>query len=535
MELIEHSLALILAVALVGALALRLSVPLPVLLIGAGVALSFIPHLSEITLDPGIFFLLFIPPLLFADGWQFPKREFVLLRWSIFSLAFGLVFATTLVVGVVVHWMVPSIPLAVAFALGAVVSPTDAVAVEQVTHKLPLPLRLRAVLSGESLINDASGLVAFKFAVAAAVTGTFSLASAAIDVVYVSAAGAFTGFVVAFVIQRLRQLLQRAVMEEPSVQTTLSLLTPFAAYLAAEHVHASGVLAAVAAGIYCGIDDNKHLTLETRLKAWSVWELVLFILNGLVFLLLGLQLPDVVTRLTGHSWPQVLLYSVVLCGTVIAVRLLWAYPGALIAWWLTKRTHPGWQCAPWQSVLLSGWAGIRGAVTLAGALSLPLTAGSAAFPERDLVIFLATSVIVVTLLVNGLTLPLVIRWLGVSDDGVLKREEREARIGVAQAGLAMLQTETPDEADIAFVEALAREYERRVRHATEPGDHEDEEVTARLAAERELTLRALHAERRHLHALRDTHKINEQVLFAIQRELDFKQASLTVGGGAHHG
>lgn len=535
MELIEHSLALILAVALVGAIALRLSVPLPVLLIGAGVGLSFIPHLAEIELDPGIFFLLFIPPLLFADGWQFPKREFVLLRWSIFSLAFGLVFATTLVVGVVMHWLVPSIPLAVAFALGAVVSPTDAVAVEQVTHRLPLPVRLRAVLSGESLINDASGLVAFKFAVAAAVTGTFSLASAALDVVYVSAAGALIGLVVAFAIQRLRQLLQRARMEEPSVQTTLSLLTPFAAYLAAEQVHASGVLAVVAAGIYCGIDDNKHLTLETRIKAWNVWELVLFVLNGLVFLMLGLQLPDVVTRLTGHSWGDVIQASAVLCATVIAVRLLWAYPGATLAWWLTKRTHPGWPKASGAAVFLSGWAGIRGAVTLAGALSLPLAVGAASFPERDLVIFLATSVIVVTLLLNGLTLPLFIRWLGVGDDGVLAREERQARIGVAQAGLVALKAGTHDSADLAFVEALTREYERRIRHAGAPGDDEDEQVSTRLAAERELTLRALHAERRHLHLLRDTQQINEQVLFAIQRELDFKQASLMAGAGAHHG
>ena len=536
MELIEASLALILAVALVGAAARRVPVPLPILLILAGVALSFLPLLSGIALDPSIFFLLFIPPLLFADGWQFPKREFVLYRYSILMLAFGLVFATTLVVGYVVHWLIPSIPLAAAFALGAVVSPTDAVAVSEVTRKLKLPPRMAAVLSGESLINDASGLVAFKFAVAAVVTGTFSFPSASVTFLLISGGGAIVGVGVAVAIQWLRLQLQRRGMEDPAVQITLSLLTPFAAYLAAEMAHVSGILAVVVAGVYAGIDDNKHMTLETRMKAWSVWEIVLFLFNGLVFVLLGLQLPGVLSRIEGYAWSELLLYALVVWMTVVLVRLIWIFPGSHVSLWLNRLHHPHLAAPRPRDVFIAGWAGIRGAVTLAGALSLPLMAGAGLFPERDLLIFLATSVIIFTLIVNGLTLPLLIRYMGVIDDGTMVREERTARVAVSQAAIDVLTTQLQHQdkiADREFTNALIAEYALRIQHADDT-TRADSAVASRIAAERAMRLYALAAERSTLHALRDAHKINEHTLFAIQRELDFREAGLTITAPAQH-
>ena len=536
MELIEASLALILAVALVGAAARRVPVPLPILLILAGVALSFLPLLSGIALDPSIFFLLFIPPLLFADGWQFPKREFVLYRYSILMLAFGLVFATTLVVGYVVHWLIPSIPLAAAFALGAVVSPTDAVAVAEVTRKLKLPARMVAVLSGESLINDASGLVAFKFAVAAVVTGTFSLADASVTFLLISGGGALAGVVVAVAIQWLRLQLQRRGMEDPAVQIALSLLTPFAAYLAAEAVHVSGILAVVAAGVYAGIDDNKHMTLETRMKAWSVWEMVLFLFNGLVFVLLGLQLPGVWNRIEGYTAAELLFYALAVCVTVVLVRLIWIFPGSRVSLWLNRLHYPHLATPRARDVFIAGWAGIRGAVTLAGALSLPLMAGGELFPARDLLIFLATSVIVFTLVVNGLTLPLLMRRMRVTDDGSLIREERSARVAVSQSAIQVLSEQLPHQEEIVdreFTNALIGEYALRIQHADDT-TRADSAVSSRIAAERALRLYALAAERRTLHALRDAHKINEHTLFAIQRELDFREASLTITAPAQH-
>lgn len=529
MELIEVSLLLLLTVALVGAASRRLPLPLPILLILAGVGLSFIPMLNAMTLDPSIFFMLFIPPLLFADGWQFPKREFALYRYSILMLAFGLVFVTTLVVGYVVHWLIPAIPLAAAFALGAVVSPTDAVAVSSVTHKLKLPARMVAVLSGESLINDASGLVAFKFAVAAVVTSTFSFTDAAMNFVLVSAGGTFVGLGVAAVIQWLRLQLQRRGMEDPGVQITLSLLTPFAAYLSAEAFHVSGILSVVAAGIYAGIDDNKHLTLETRMKAWSVWEIVLFVFNGLVFVLLGLQLRDVLGRIPGYSWHELLLYALAVSVTVVVVRLLWVYPGSQISFWLNRLHNPNITPPTPRNLLIIGWAGIRGSVTLAGALSLPLMAGTELFPARDLLIFLATSVIVFTLVVNGLTLPLIIRHLRITDDGQIDREERRARIAVSQAAIDVLEARlnnVHESADRELIVALVAEYTLRVQHADE-SNRADVAIINRIAAERATRLYALSAERKTLHDLRNAHKINEQTLFAIQREIDFREAGLS--------
>lgn len=528
MTQIETILALMLAVAVVGALARRIQLPLPIMLILAGILLSFEPHLAALRLDPEIFFLLFIPPLLFAEGWQFPKREFVVLRYSILMLAFGLVFATTLVVGYVMHWMIPSLPLAAAFALGAVVSPTDAVAVSEVTHKLKLPSRMVAVLNGESLINDASGLVAFKFAVAAVVTGMFSLADATVEFMWLAGGGTLVGLLVAHVVQWGRLQLQRRGMEEPAVQITLSLLTPFAAYLAAEELHVSGILAVVAAGLYAGIDDTKHLTLETRMKAWSIWEMVLFLLNGLVFLLLGLQLRTVLGGIAGYAWTELLGYALVVSVTVIAVRLVWIFPGSRVSFWLNRIHTPHLRPPRQRDVFIAGWAGVRGAVTLAAALSLPIMAGSELFPQRDLLIFLATSVIVFTLVVNGLTLPYFIRKLRVADDGTIAKEDLDARIAIAQAAVDVLRAQLSvqeESADREFTAALIGEYERRIEHAGE--DYSADSIVAmRLAAERAMRLYALAHERKKLMELRDAHRINEQVMFAIQRELDFREASL---------
>ena len=535
MELIEVSLALILGVALVGAVARRLPVPLPILLILAGAALSFEPHLAALQLDPGIFFMLFIPPLLFADGWLFPKREFLALRYPILLLAFGLVFATTLVVGYVVHWLVPAVPLAAAFALGAVISPTDAVALTEITHKLKLPTRMTAVLSGESLINDASGLVAFKFAVAAVVTGAFSLGQATVSFVLLAGGGALVGLAVAFLVQWVRLQIQRRGMEDPSVQIALSLLTPFAAYLAADRLEVSGILAVVTAGIYAGIDDNRHLTLETRLKAWDVWEMLLFVLNGLVFLILGLQLRRVVEGMGDHSAAQVAWYALAVSITVILVRFVWIIPFSRVALWLTRLHYPNAPAARWRDVFVAAWAGVRGAVTLAAALSLPLVAGGKPFPERDLLIFLATSVIVFTLVVNGLSLPLLIRWFRVTDDGSTEREARAARIAMSHAAIRELRSRMDFQQhtdDQEFTLSLIREYERQVQHVTEGGDGSTRTATARVDAERTIRLHGVAAERSELSVLHRSAKINEYVLFALQRELDLREASLRIRASA---
>lgn len=529
--MIEFSLLLLLVVALVGAVAERVPLPLPILLILAGVGLSFVPALGELRLDPEIFFALFIPPLLFAEAWQFPKRELKRYRYSILLLALGLVAATTVVVGYVVHWMIPSIPLAAAFALGAVISPTDTVATAEITRKLKLPLRLTSILNGESLINDASGLVAFKIAVAAVAAGAFSLGDVALSFVWVAGGGVLLGLATAWLIQRARQKLVQSGMSATSIQIALSLLTPFAAHLVAEHAGASAILAAVAAGLYAGIDDLRTLRLETRLNAWSVWEMLIWVLNGVVFLLLGLQLKGVIERIEGHSNAELMLYAAAVTAVVIVLRLAWMYPGARVAWWLTRRHVPDLPPPPPRNVFIAGWAGVRGAVTLAAAFSLPLTAGTTPFPERDLLIFLAASVIVLTLLVNGLSLPVLIRRLRIEDDGVLEAEERAARAELARAAIALLRARLEGLDDAHHHQTalrLIREHESTLGADAENADDPGVRWRQRARVEDELRRHALAAQRRTLHALRDTERINELTLFRLERELDLRESDLAL-------
>src|SRR5437867_8982113 len=523
MDTIELALVLFVVVAALGAVAKWIALPLPIILTAGGVLLSFVPSLASVRLDPDIFFLLFVPPLLFGDGWLFPKREFLSFLRPILLLAFGLVAATVVVVGYLMHWLVPSLPLAAAFALGAIVSPTDAVATAAVTERLPLPSRVTHVVNGESLINDASGLVAFKFAVAAVATGAFSLLEASAELVMIAGGGALAGLAVAFVVGQLRVRLKRFCIDDPTIQTIISLLTPYAAYLVAEHLHASGVLAVVAAGLYAGWHDTRYQSVATRRHAWEVWGMLLYVFNSLAFILLGLQFKSVATSLGGRSWSELGLYAFVLYLTVTVLRLLWVYPGAYLPLILVRsiREREGWHNP--RSIFLVGWAGLRGSVTLAAALSLPfMLADGRAFPERDLILFLAASTIVLTLLINGLTLPFLIRLLKLRADGGTEREERAARLSLSQAASKALRSALPAlkrAEEIAFVERLIADYETRMhRHAANGSRRVELDTLA--ATERRLKLTALEAERVELMALRDSEVINEHTLRTIEAEID---------------
>jgi CPA1 family monovalent cation:H+ antiporter len=538
METIELALILFVAVAVLGAMAKWIALPLPIILTAGGALLSFIPALASVRLDPDIFFLLFVPPLLFSDGWLFPKREFVSYLRPILFLAFGLVAATVVAVGYLMHWLVPSLPLAAAFALGAIVSPTDAVATAAVTERLPLPSRVTHIVNGESLINDASGLVAFKFAVAAVATGAFSLIDATGQLVLIAGGGVVAGGAVAVAIGVLHVRLRRFCVDDPTIQTIISLLTPYAAYLVAEHLHVSGILAVVAAGLYAGWHDSDHSSLATRHHAWEVWAMVLYLFNSLAFILLGLQLKDVVTNLAARSWSELALYAFALYLTITFLRLLWVYPGAYLPLILSRRIREreGWHNP--RAIFLVGWSGLRGSVTLAAALSLPFTLPNGeAFPGRDLILFLAAAAIVLTLLINGLTLPFVIRVLKLRADGGAEREERAARLSVSQAASKALRSALPAlkrAEEIAFAERLIADYETRMhRHAANGPRRIDLEILA--ATERRLRLQALEAERTELFALRDSEVINEHTLRAIEAEIDHAEILIVGVARVGHG
>jgi CPA1 family monovalent cation:H+ antiporter len=527
MAFIELVLGLLLAVAVVGAIAKWTSLPLPLLLVAGGVALSFLPGFASARIEPSIFFLLFIPPLLFADGWLIPKRDLLNVLRPVLLLAFGLVTLTVIAVGYLIHWLIPGMPLAVAFALGAIVSPTDAVAVTAITERLKMPSRITHILAGESLINDASGLVAFKFAVAAVATGMFSWVDAAGQVVLLSVGGLLIGVGVALVIGELRVRMTRFCVNDPTIQTTFSLLTPYAAYLAAEALHVSGILSVVAAGIYAGIHDTRHLDTPTRAHSNEVWTMLLFAFNGLVFLLLGVQLRAVLTRLEGETWLHLAGYALALLAALIVVRIVWVFPAAYLPRHFSEGIRTREPPLNPRAVFLVGWAGIRGSVTMAAALSIPFTLDNGApFPGRDLVIFLAGTTIVLTLVLNAITLPLFIRLFDIRGDGNAEREERAARIATAQAAIDTLQRELPKlthPKEVAQAQRLMELYERRLNFHSANADRR-RDLEAVLAGERRLMLAALEAERVELLSLRDTDVINEETLRMIQADLDHAES-----------
>ena len=534
MEVIEVVLALLLSVAVIGAIAKWIPIPLPLLLVAGGVALSFLPILNTVRIDPSIFFLLFIPPLLFADGWMIPKRDLLGVLRPVLLLAFGLVTLTVVVVGYLIHWLIPGMPLAASFALGAIVSPTDAVAVSAITGKLKMPSRITHILGGESLINDASGLVAFKFAVAAVATGVFSWTGAAEQVVLLSGGGLMIGLAAAWVIGEVRLRMARFCVDDPTIQTTFSLLTPFAAYLAAESLHVSGILSVVAAGIYAGMHDTRHLDTPTRQHSMEVWTMVLFAFNGLVFVLLGIQLRAVLIRLDGESWLRLTGYALALVAALIVVRLLWVYPAAYLPRIFSRTIRTREAPLSPRAVFIVGWAGIRGSVTMAAALSIPFALDNGTpFPGRDLVIFLAGTTIVLTLVLNAVTLPLFIHLLRIRGDGNAEREERAARIATSQAAIDVLEREMPKLShprEIAQGQRLLDLYQRRLTFHSANADRRREMETVH-AGERRLALAALEAERAELFSLRDTAVINEDTLRTIQADLD--HAESLVAPNAH--
>ncbi|WP_438483280.1 Na+/H+ antiporter [Oleiharenicola lentus] len=530
MEHFEHALILILLLTALSVVGRWLPWPQPITFAAGGTLAALLPGFPRVELDPGFFFLCFVPPLLFSDGWLMPLRDFLAERRSILLLATWLVVFTTVSVGLVAHWLVPGLPLAMAFALGAVVSPTDAVAVSAITHKLKIPPRLTTILNGESLMNDATGLVAFKFALAAMLAGTFSLKAATLDFLWLAIGGLTVGIVIAYGVGRIRDLLKNVRSSDAFVETSLSLLTPYAAYLAAEKLGLSSILAVVAAGLYSGWRDPIKLSVSARQTSWTVWSVVLFWLNGLAFILLGLQLPGLLTNvLQEFSGTQLLLFTAAVAGTAIISRLVFVFPGAYLPYLLRRKKTPTQTAPSSRSVLAIGWAGMRGTITLAAALSIPvLQADGSPFPGRDIVIFLALGVIVVTLSLQGMTLSSLLCWLKLPVDDTRLKEDRVARIAAVEGGLGSLRSleqtaDSPEEA--AALGAVIAEYEHRLAELTAQGETQTS-AQKRRKSSRKHRLHALRAER---HAVDDLWRrdiITIETHRPLQQLLDYEESLL---------
>ncbi|MDR2982045.1 MAG: Na+/H+ antiporter [Puniceicoccales bacterium] len=521
--------------------------PLPLVQIALGAALAALPtHYGiHVSLDPELFMFLFIPPLLFSDGWRIPKRELFRLRYGVLMLAFGLVFFTVAGAGYFIHWLIPAISLPAAFALAGVLSPTDAVAVTSITGQSRMPSRLQHILEGESLLNDASGLVAFKFALAAIMTGMFSFKEAAASFVFISLGGFAVGVILALAIDWGRHHIVHWWGESGGTFIILTLLLPFVAYLVAEHLGCSGILAAVAAGITMNYTTfGQDSALETRIQNAAIWGMLEMAFNGIIFLLLGLQLPGILSMASsdameaGHNSPWILPWYILAITVVLfALRFFWVLCSVKLT--LFQETFKKQKLTtPFglRLITVTSLSGVRGAVTLAGILSIPLLMPDGTnFPARNLMVFLAAGVILLTLIIASSGLPFLLKKLKMPQESEITAEVRTARRFAAEAAVKALENEKNKKAaDVTQDTTLQEELCERIlaiyqQRLVMLGDDKDTMESALQASEMETQLRllAIRAERSQLIHLYDTHQINNQTLDKLVRDTDMREAALS--------
>lgn len=541
METISAALLLLLAVVVSGALTrlLPIAIPLPLVQIALGAAIASVADLG-VQLHPDIFFLLFLPPLLFLDGWRIPKDGLFRDKATILQLALGLVVFTVVGVGLFVNWLIPSMPLAVAFALAAILSPTDPIAVSAIASKVPIPKRLMHILEGESLLNDASGLVCMRFAVAAALTGAFSLVSAVQTFLWLAIGGIFIGTAVTLIVTWTTSWVSRHLGEEPGSQILISLLIPFAAYLLAEHLHCSGILAAVAAGITMSYAELRGTTLAvTRIRRGAVWDTVQFAANGVMFVLLGEQLPTIavgaaeVVRTTGHHDPVwLVVYVIAINVALAALRFVWTWASLHLTLARVRRGGRAAATPSWRLVAATSLSGVRGAVTLAGVLTLPLTMNDGSpLPARNLAVFLAMGVIIFSLVAASAGLPYLLKGLELPPEPSHQKEVDGVQVSAAKAAIEAIEKAQHDmgkgrsDADL-YVDAGARImdiYRQRIDSLSKTGEERDQLRTTNHI-ERQLRLAGLRAERTKINDLARAHKISDEAARKMVREIDLLEA-----------
>ncbi|QIB35053.1 Na+/H+ antiporter [Ancylobacter pratisalsi] len=512
-------------------------IALPLVQIAAGAAIGLTSDLG-VKMEPELFFVLFLPPLLFLDGWRVPKKDLQENAPSILSLAFGLVFFTVFGLGALLHLMVPAMPLAVCFALAAVLSPTDVVAATAMAANVPIPRRMLRVLEGEALFNDASGLVCLRLAVAAVMTGSFQFWPSLGSLVWAAAGGIAVGAALSLLVSSIKFWIVARLGEDTSSQILISLLTPYATYILADSIGCSPVLAAVAAGMMMSwVELSGRALALTRIRRNAVWETLQFALNGAIFLLLGEQLPDIMSRVSasaaesGHpglGW--LALYVLAITGALAVLRFTWVWISVAIS--LHRHPAPaGGRTRPnWRLVTAMSTAGVRGAITLAGALSLPFVLPDGApFPSRDLVILIAAGVILLSLIVANVSLPSLLDGIEGPPEPHRDLQERNARIEVAKAAIAALASagERGDSGDgvyLAAVASVADSYRHRLSQL-QPEATMPVSDTIERHDEEELHILALKAERAAIVKLSRGHRVSADLAQKLLRETDLAEAA----------
>ncbi len=518
---------LLTTIVVVAVIAKRFAIPYPIAFVIGGSVLAFVPSLPTLQLNPELVFLIFLPPLLYSGGWLTDWKMFRDNARPIGLLAIGLVAVTTGAVAIVAHALVPNLPWASAFVLGAIVSPPDAVAAGAVFERFSVPRRIVAILDGEGLVNDAMALVIYRFAVAAALTGTFSLGNASLAFAGVSVGGVVIGLLLGALLVEVTVTLRARGLSDSLIDNALQLIVPYAVYLSAEMLHTSGVLATVAAAIYVSRQSGRMYEPEGRLVASAVWNLLIFLLNGLVFLLIGLQLRDIVhdPSFVGRE----LWIGLTISALVIAVRVAWVFPATYLPRLLFPRIAAREGVPTPSYIFVLGWSGMRGIVSLAAALAIPTLTGSGArFPGRNEIVFITFCVIFVTLVFQGLSLIPLLRWLHIEADDDMDAREIEVRVAALRAGIARMRVLEPNFESTEEWEVEGRllgEYEYRIAHLVGHLDGSIDEGA--VALDHRLQQEALDAERVAVTRMRDAGEIPDEIYRRVQYDLDLAAERLT--------
>jgi CPA1 family monovalent cation:H+ antiporter len=522
-------LGLLFAMALLYMLSQKVRVPYPIFLVIGGLLIGFIPGIPLITVDPEIIFTIFLPPLLYEAAWFTSWHEFWRRKRSIAFFAFGLVILTSIAVAYFSTAIIPGFTLALGFLLGGIISPPDAVAATSVLKEVKVPRRLQTILEGESLVNDAASLIVFRVAVATIMTGQFVFKHAVADFFVVSIMGIVTGIVVGGIFYFIHRLLPT----NASLDTTLTLMTPYIMYLAAEQFHFSGILAVVSGGLFLSYRSHDFLNYESRIQATGVWSSLVFLLNGLVFILIGLQLPVIIAGLEGYSLTSAVCYAVVITLITIAIRIILVFPSAYIPRYLSKGIRERETRPPVGMVFMAGWAGMRGVVSLAAALAIPIALPSGeAFPHRNLILFITFVVIFITLVFQGLTMPFLLRLFKLEE--IDPRPPHDEQLSMIRLRMAKLSVELLDgehEEEVKTNAKLNRYYEQQLHvigREEKISSDEGEQDDRRHARERfnEIFLELVENRRRELVEMRHEKEFDEDVLREFQHTLDLEEARM---------
>lgn len=517
--------SLLFIISMLAMLSTKLRISYPIFLVLAGLVISLVPGIPKLELDPDIVFIIFLPPLLYSAAWNTSWHDFWKYRRSIGLLAFGLVFCTALAVAYFSHWLIPDFTLALGFLLGGIVSPPDAVAAASVFQNLKVPKRVVDILEGESLVNDASSLIVFRFAMMTILTGKFVIWQAGTQFVMVVVMGILIGLAIAYIVFAI----QRWLPTTSSIDTAISLICPYLMYIAAEHFHFSGVLAVVSGGLFLSYRSPDILSYESRLQAQSVWNLLVFLLNGVVFILIGLQLPAIVKGLGEYSLAAAIGYGALISILAVIIRILWVFPGAYCPRMLSRMIRKKEKRPSTGSIFVIGWSGMRGVVSLASAFAIPITLpGGAAFPHRDMILFITFCVILFTLVLQGLTLPLIIRWLKLETQEDNSEERLGIRLRMATAIVDYINNNYAEQA--GKIEAFTRlksRYERMAAIASNRLKHDENEETqngAFLPQYRRLLIELVDVQRQELAHMRRSAEYSEESLRYKETELDLEEA-----------